>query len=306
MLQTIEGSSCIWVDGMDDLENAVRVLQDADVVAVDVEGDCLGHRGSAATVQLAIPGTCYVIDLATLGMPASLQELLQSRKPIKVCHGFSGDQINLIEQFGLDFAEAGLFDTQVAALSIDGPVRKNGVVDILESFASVPQPLISEMRAMKEKLRFVDFFQRPLPSDVARYVCLDVVFLGSAFEAMMRLLLDKGTELEQIMDKSKYRGPYARGILYQPPNEMQRQRQAEKGNTWCEDTRQWLKSHNSGYGGYRGYGGRAKVKERSMGTSIVAAPSPKHEAGGRKRCAFFKRPGGCRNGNACKYLHSDS
>lgn len=266
MLQVIEGVSCLWVDDQDGMEHAARELQSAEVVAVDVEGDCLGHGGRAATVQLAHLKTCYVIDLATLGMPPSLQRLLQSSRPIKVCHGFTGDQINLIEQFDLDFAEAGLFDTQEAALAIQGPGKKNGVVEILESYTDAPQQLIEEMKDMKEKLRWVDFFRRPLPKDVARYVCLDVIFLGGAFKIMAQKLSDIEASLSEVMEKSKYRGPYARGLLYQPPTEIQRTRQLEKGKEWCEETRQWVKSNGKG-GGYGGKGYSSKGSGKSNGKS---------------------------------------
>lgn len=260
MLQIIEGVSCFWVDDADSMEKAVRALQVADVVAVDVEGDCLGHGGRAALIQLAIPEVCFVIDLAALGMPSSLRQLLQSDRPIKVGHGFTGDQINLIEQFDLDFAGAGIFDTQDAALIIDGPGHPSGVVDILASCTAAPDQLISEMKAMKIQLRFVDFFRRPLPKDVARYVCLDVVFLGSAFSAMAEQLAKAGVELSVVLEKSRYRGPYARGFLFQPPTEIQRERQLQKGTIWCEATRQWVSSGGGASGNNGACKGRGKRK----------------------------------------------
>lgn len=270
MLQVIEGVSCLWIDDQDGMEHAARELQSAEVIAVDVEGDSLGHGGRAATVQLAHSKTCYVIDLAALGMPPSLRRLLQSSQPIKVCHGFTGDQINLIEQFDLDFSEAGLLDTQEAALVIQGPGRHNGVVEILDWYTDAPKQLIEEMKEMKEKIRWVDFFQRPLPKDVARYVCLDVIFLGSAFKTMTKKLSDNGASLTEVMEKSKYRGPYARGLLYQPPTEIQRERQLQKGKEWCEETRQWVRSNGKG-GGYGGtcYGGKGsgKTKGKNKGKS---------------------------------------
>jgi len=265
MLQVIEGVSCLWVDDQDGVEHAVRELQSAEVVAVDVEGDCLGHGGRAATVQLANSQTCYVIDLAAVGMPPSLRNLLQSNRPIKVCHGFTGDQINIIEQFDLDFAGAGLFDTQEAALAIQGLGKQTGVVEILAQYTDAPRQLIEEMKEMKEKLRWVDFFQRPLPKDVARYVCLDVIFLAGAFKTMNQKLTEAGASLTEVMEKSKYRGPYARGILYHPPTEIQRERQLEKGKEWCEETRQWVKISGKGKGyGSKSYGGKGYGKSKGQ------------------------------------------
>merc|ERR1712176_821486 len=148
-----------------------------------------GHNGRAATVQLATQDTCYIVDLSVVGMPAGLRALLESASPIKVCHGFTCDQINLIEQYGLDFSEACLFDTEVAAnsaaLGYDGG---KSVVDILDCFACVPQPIMSEMRKMKKKLGWVDFFRRPLSASLARYACLDVIFLLEAFKAITHKL----------------------------------------------------------------------------------------------------------------------
>ena len=113
-MQQVEGVPCYWIGDVRAVDEAVQALQRCKVVAADLEGQSLGHNGRCATLQLAGGGVCYVLDLAAVGMPPSLRELLTGPAPLKVCHGFSNDQINLIEQYALDFAGAALFDTQVA------------------------------------------------------------------------------------------------------------------------------------------------------------------------------------------------
>merc|ERR1712050_221379 len=153
-------------------------------------------------------------------------ELLQGDCPLKIGHGLGNDQINLIEQFGLDFGTAAIFDTQVAVENMDYS-RKKGVVDILEAFSNIPARVLAEMAAMKDKLRCVNFFERPLPANVERYICLDVIYLGSAF-SNMKQHISSGT-FSKIMDESKYRGPYANGTCYRPPTAQQCYRQEQKG-----------------------------------------------------------------------------
>jgi ribonuclease D len=235
---SIEHASCAWVASTEAMEEAAVVLRGAEVIAVDVEGKDLGHGGRAATIQLATPDTCYVVDLVALGMPGNLREVLQGKVPVKVCHGFTNDQINLIEQFNLDFSEATLFDTQEALTCMSHSGGKS-VVDVLEGFTAASPTVLSEMRAMKEQLRWVDFLQRPLPENVVRYSCLDVVFLGSAYTAMTQQLSQ--TQVANIVDKSKYRGPYGRGDCYRPPTMSQIARQEQKGKTWNEQRRQWVR-----------------------------------------------------------------
>mmetsp|Transcript_59488 Transcript_59488/g.134216 ORF Transcript_59488/g.134216 Transcript_59488/m.134216 type:complete len:239 (-) Transcript_59488:211-927(-) len=237
MLQ-VEGTPCIWVCTDGDVETAVAALQKVEAIAVDLEGDSLGHKGRAATIQLATLEACYVVDLAALGMPQSLRDLLQSDSPIKIGHGLTNDQINMIEQFNLDFGVAAIFDTQVAVENMHYSGKK-GVVDILEAFSNIPRQVLTEMAAMKEQLRWVDFFKRPLPNQVARYICLDVIYLGSAFAAI-RQQLDEST-FSKILAESKYCGPYAKGSSYRPPTEQQCRRQAEKGKVWSDTKRDWVK-----------------------------------------------------------------
>ncbi|CAK0860798.1 unnamed protein product, partial [Prorocentrum cordatum] len=207
-----------------------EVLRSAETIAVDVEGSNLGHGGRAATIQLATPDLCYVVDLAALGMPDSLREVLQGKDPVKVCHGFTNDQINLIEQFHIDFSEATLFDT-AEALEYLPHIGGKSVVDVLERFTAAPPHVLSEMVGMKEQLRWVDFFQRPLPERVLRYSCLDVVFLVSARSTMIEQLNETDVACIAIVEKSRYRGPYGKGDCYRPPTMNQIARQEKKRKT---------------------------------------------------------------------------
>ena len=141
-------------------------------------GKNLGHKGLCATIQLAGAGACYVLDLEALGMRPNVRELLTGPAPLKVCHGFSNDQISLIAQYKLDFADAAIFDTQFAASLLpegDQPAKR-GVVQVLQNFTKAPARVLLELESMKEQLRFQDYFERPLPTHALRYVCLDVVF----------------------------------------------------------------------------------------------------------------------------------
>mmetsp|Transcript_97034 Transcript_97034/g.278833 ORF Transcript_97034/g.278833 Transcript_97034/m.278833 type:complete len:293 (+) Transcript_97034:172-1050(+) len=269
MMFQIGATHCSWVANEDSMAEALAALQEADAIAVDVEGDCLGHGGRAATIQLATESACFVVDLAALGVSAGLRMLLQGDRPVKVCHGFSGDQINLIEQYGIDFADAALFDTQVAADFIEeregGDRKGRSVIDILARYTSAPAGVLAEMKAMKERLRYVNFFERPLPENVVHYSCLDVVFLGSAYSAMSKRFDELGlAALPDVMDQSRYRGPYGRGSCYRPPTAKQRENKAQQGKAWCEETRDWVRSGpqdgTNGRGGGGGYRSNGKGK----------------------------------------------
>jgi len=240
VLFCVEHATCVWVDSDEAMAEAAAVMRKASVIAVDVEGKNLGHKGRVATIQLATNEKCFVIDLAALGMPISLRKLLQDSSPVKICHGFSGDQINLIEQFQLDFSDSALFDTQEAVDLMANYTGSKGVVDILTAFTGASSRVIAEMQAMKKKLQWVDFFKRPLPDNVLRYACLDVIFLWSAYEGMVKQLGPQASA--QAMESSRYVGPYASGKCFQPPTGIQIKRQKQKGKTWDAAKKDWVKS----------------------------------------------------------------
>lgn len=238
----VEGTPCVWLDTEAELDEAVVELASAASIAVDVEGVNLGHKGRASTIQLATQEACYVVDIATLGVPQNLRELLQGSRPLKFCHGFSGDQINLIEQFGVDFSRAALFDTQVAAKAMPEYAGKQGVVDILGHFApGTPSSVLEEMRDMKQQLQLVDFLQRPLPLHVVRYSCLDVIYLGSAGDAMKKLLPGGEEGAKGVLQGSIYRGHWARGECYKPPNQRVMDEKAQKGLFWSDELRDFVR-----------------------------------------------------------------
>merc|ERR1711924_133225 len=121
-----------------------------------------------------------------------------------------------------------------------GPVQvwQASAVDVLEEFTSAPPDVLEEMRDMKKKLRWIDFFQRLLRKNIIRYSCLDVVYLGAAFTKMTQHM--NQTEVAQIVHASTYRGPYGRGDCYRPPTRNQIRRKEEKGITWNEERREWV------------------------------------------------------------------
>ncbi len=257
----VDGVSFWWLRSAADVDAAVNDLQHCSYVSIDVEGDCLGHKGRAATIQLCGQRngslSCFIVDLPCLpsnnSLPDSLRWLLESpATPIKVCHGFDGDQINLIEQYGVDFSCSHLFDTQEALNHLQkggGQYDhvKKGLLDILEAFSDTFTPeLGSEMRKMKDKLRFVDFFRRPLAAGVERYVCLDVLHIGGAYQKMRALLETQygsapdNSAQEQsahshsaivasVIKGSRYRGPYGKGDCYVPPTAKQKERKMREG-----------------------------------------------------------------------------
>lgn len=238
----VEGTPCVWLDTEAELDVAVAELASATSIAVDVEGTNLGHKGRASTIQLATREACYVVDLKVLGMPQSLRDLLQGSEPLKFCHGFSGDQINLIEQFNVDFSRAALFDTQVAAKALPEYTGKQGVVDILDYFGQdVPSSVLDEMRSMKQQLEFVDFLQRPLPVHVVRYSCLDVIYLGGAGDAMKELLPGGEVGVKGVLLGSIYRGHWAKGECFKPPSERAREEKAKKGLFWSDELRDFVR-----------------------------------------------------------------
>lgn len=238
----VEGKPCTWLDTEAELGSALAELSAAAFIAIDVEGNNLGHKGRASTIQLATREACYVVDLATLGMPRDLRELLEGSEPLKFCHGFSGDQINLIEQFGVDFNCSALFDTQIAARALPEYTGKLGVVDILSHFApGAPASVLDEMLRMKQQLERVDFLQRPLPVHVVRYSCLDVIYLGSAGDAMKQLLPGGAEGVKGVLQSSIYRGHWARGACYKPPTQRVIEDKERKGLTWSEEKRDFIK-----------------------------------------------------------------
>mmetsp|Transcript_63505 Transcript_63505/g.118090 ORF Transcript_63505/g.118090 Transcript_63505/m.118090 type:complete len:100 (+) Transcript_63505:64-363(+) len=76
----------VLVDTVSGATEAIEELSRHAVVAVDVEGENLGHRGRVALIQVAVepPKKCYVFDVLAVGVPAGLKQLLESSSVVKV------------------------------------------------------------------------------------------------------------------------------------------------------------------------------------------------------------------------------
>ncbi len=158
-----------WVDRPEQLIHAVRVLQQAPMVAIDAEfvqnrSPALGGASSSslrlALLQLAIDGHCFVVDALRLGDLAPLAAVVDDPAILILLHGAGADLKVMLER-GLQVAH--YCDIEAACRSIFGQQESSLAAMMYRAFHA----------RMDKSLQRTDWTRRPLPPAMVAYAARD-------------------------------------------------------------------------------------------------------------------------------------
>ncbi|TMW61943.1 hypothetical protein Poli38472_009436 [Pythium oligandrum] len=175
-----------------------KKLQQAEVIAIDMEGD-LSANGRSSLLQIALRSNIvYIFDILTC--PAILSNsnvglgaVLANSSIVKVIHDGRNDALALLGQFGVTMAN--VFDTQVAYWRLHGTSRMVGINTVLEEYAG-------QRNAEKDNVQHRPglWEQRPLPPKLLDYAAQDVQFSIRAFDKMTAKM--SAQELQRCLQSS--------------------------------------------------------------------------------------------------------
>jgi len=158
-----------WVDRPEQLLDAVDILKQAKVVAVDAEfsqvrpraqgdGQTSSHR--MALLQLAIEGRCFVVDALRLSNLAPLAAVVADPAIVVLLHG-AGADMRVMAERGL--AVVHYYDLEAASRSIFGQHESSLAAMLRRAF---------NIR-LDKSLQRTDWARRPLPPAMVAYAARD-------------------------------------------------------------------------------------------------------------------------------------
>jgi hypothetical protein len=160
-----------WIDRPQQLLNAVNILKQAKVVAIDVEFTQVRERAqtpgaSVSTVprlsllQLAIDHRCFVVDALRLHNLAPLAAVVSDTQIPVLLHGAGGD-IRVMAERGLQVAH--YYDLEATCRSIFGQHESSLAAMLRRAFAF----------HLDKSLQRTDWTRRPLPPAMIAYAARD-------------------------------------------------------------------------------------------------------------------------------------
>jgi ribonuclease D len=169
----------LYIETSEDLEAFARQARQAEIIALDIEGDSMFHyQEKVCLVQMAANGQSVVIDPLTVKDLSPLKPILENAGIRKVIHGADYDIRSIYRDFGI--AITNLFDTQMASMymgwaetSLEAVVARHFGVEL------------------DKKYQKKNWSRRPLPKEMMTYAASDVAYL-------IPLALHLTRELEEI------------------------------------------------------------------------------------------------------------
>src|SRR5438105_6540797 len=158
-----------WVDRPEQLLDAVDILKQAKVVAVDAEfsqvrsraqGDVQTSSHRMALLQLAIEGRCFVVDALRLSNLAPLAAVVADPAIVVLLHG-AGADMRVMAERGL--AVVHYYDLEAASRSIFGQHESSLAAMLRRAF---------NIR-LDKSLQRTDWARRPLPPAMVAYAARD-------------------------------------------------------------------------------------------------------------------------------------
>ncbi len=167
--KSLEKFTRTWVDRPEELLQAVNILKQAPVVAVDaeftqirthVQGDNQSPSHRLALLQLAVEHHCYVVDTLRLNDLSPLAAVLANPAIIVLLHG-AGADLRVMSERGLDVAH--YYDLEAASRSIFGQ-QESSLAAMLRRAFNV---------RLDKSLQRTDWTRRPLPPAMVAYAARD-------------------------------------------------------------------------------------------------------------------------------------
>jgi len=169
----------VWIDRNDTLEQALRAIEKAAIIAVDTESNSLyAYRERVCLIQLSVPTDDFIIDgLADLKLD-KLGALLADTAVEKIFHASEYDILCLKRDYGFSFNN--LFDTMQAARILG--YEKLGLSNLLEDLFGIE---------LSKKYQKADWGKRPLSGEMLQYARMDTHYLIGLRDRLRQQLIEK-------------------------------------------------------------------------------------------------------------------
>jgi len=164
-------SERVWVDRAEQLREAIPVLMQSPVIAVDAEftqSRSIAQSPTAiksnsprlALLQIAVERVCYIIDALRLHDLSPLQAVFDNPQSVTLLHG-SGADIRVLADRGL--AVVHYYDLEATSRSIFGQQESSLAAMMQRAFGS----------HLDKSLQRTDWTRRPLPPAMIAYAARD-------------------------------------------------------------------------------------------------------------------------------------
>lgn len=197
-IEAQESLAAEWVDDVDGLKSLVSALEEASVVAVDLEAH--SHRSFAGIVclmQMSVRTdngiSDFLIDTLKLrsSVNAHLAPIFANPSIVKVMHGADYDVQWLQRDFGIYVVN--LFDTGRAARALG--FSSAGYAYLLKRYVDI---------VADKSHQLADWRQRPLPDEMLQYAAQDTHYLLDIYKNIKAdISKHKETTVESILDISR-------------------------------------------------------------------------------------------------------
>lgn len=190
--QPTHASPPIWVGDDSALAEMVEVLRDADVIAVDTEGNSMhAYRERLCLLQVSALGQDWIVDTLAPLRAEWLAPLFADPRVVKILHDAEFDVLMLKRTWS--FAIANIFDTKVAACSLG--IEGVGLAAMLGRFFGIQ---------LDKKLQRSDWGKRPLTREQLEYARCDTRWL-EALAHELQDLLDERPEIHTLEVRAECR-----------------------------------------------------------------------------------------------------
>jgi ribonuclease D len=169
-----------WIETLPQLEGAVRILGQAEIIGVDLEADSMYHYfEKVCLLQIATESASYVMDPLALRDLSALRPVFSNPRIRKVFHGADYDIRSLYRDFRIEVEN--LFDTQLACKFLG--LRETGLEALLRSRFHVE---------LNKKFQRADWSRRPLSPEMLEYAAMDGRYLIPLARMLESELEEKG------------------------------------------------------------------------------------------------------------------
>ncbi len=169
-----------WIETLPRLEEAARILGQAEIIGVDLEADSMYHYfEKVCLLQIATESAAYVMDPLALKDLSALHPVFSNPRIRKVFHGADYDIRSLYRDFRIEVEN--LFDTQLACMFLG--LRETGLEALLRSRFQVE---------LNKKYQRADWSRRPLSPEMVDYAAMDGRYLIPLAHMLEKELDEKG------------------------------------------------------------------------------------------------------------------
>lgn len=180
--------ACDYIETPEALASFIDTMADADMVAVDTEGDSMFHfKERVCLIQIRANGATAVIDPLSIGDLSVLKPMFNDPRVCKIFHGADYDIRSLYRDF--DISITNLFDTQLASVFLGW--KETSLEAVVHQRFGIE---------LNKKYQKKNWSRRPLPEEMVAYAASDVTHLIPLARILMDEL-DRMGRLEWVQEE---------------------------------------------------------------------------------------------------------